>query len=125
AMDRTAVHNLANRILRMNGKMILFSQEPYTTELIKNDISNLPFSYRMIWEKDHFANALLANKAPVSYYEDILVFSKLHDHEALHPLWQYFAMIIDYIGLSMNVVIDRIGQKEYQSFRTSINKLCL
>jgi len=125
AIDPTAVHNLANRILRMNGKMILFSQEPYTTELIKNDISNLPFSYRMIWEKDHFANALLANKAPVSYYEDILVFSKLHDHEALHPLRQYFAMVIDYIGLSKKVIIDRIGQKADHTFRTGSTQFSL
>jgi site-specific DNA-methyltransferase (adenine-specific) len=30
----------------------------------------------MIWEKDHFANALTAKKAPLNYYEDVLVFSK-------------------------------------------------
>ena len=29
----------------------------------------------MIWKKDHFANALIAKKAPLNYYEDILVFS--------------------------------------------------
>lgn len=51
------------------GKMILFSQEPYTTILINESHSNVPFNYRMIWEKDHFANSLIAKKAPVSYYE--------------------------------------------------------
>ena len=33
------IHEIANRILRKNGKMILFSQEPYTTELINESIS--------------------------------------------------------------------------------------
>ena len=70
------VYEIANRVLRKNGKMILFSQEPYTNRLITESIPNVPFSYRMIWEKDHFANSLIAKKAPVSYFEDILVFSK-------------------------------------------------
>ena len=83
------VYRIANRILRKNGKMVLFSQQPYTTELIKNAIPNIPHSYNMVWEKNDFANALLCNKAPVSYYEDILIFSKTHDTEDLHPLRNY------------------------------------
>ena len=80
------VYRIANRILRKNGKMVLFSQQPYTTELIKNAIPNIPHSYNMVWEKNDFANALLCNKAPVSYFEDILVFSKRECYEAKHPL---------------------------------------
>ena len=80
------VYGVANRILRKNGKMVLFSQQPYTTELIKNAIPNIPHSYNMVWEKNDFANALLCNKAPVSYYEDILLFSKTHESENTHPL---------------------------------------
>jgi site-specific DNA-methyltransferase (adenine-specific) len=80
------IFKIANRILRKNGKLILFSQEPYTSQLITNAIPNVPFSYRMIWEKDSFANALLSKKAPVSYFEDILVFSKNECHKAKHPL---------------------------------------
>ena len=89
AIDPKEVYAIANRILRKNGKMVLFSQEPYTSRLINEVIPNIPFNYRMVWEKDHFANALLVNKAPVSYYEDILVFSKTHDTEDLHPLRNY------------------------------------
>ncbi len=70
------VFEMANRILRKNGKIVLFSQEPYTSRLITQAIPNVPFSYRMMWEKDNFANALLCNKAPVGMFEDILVFSK-------------------------------------------------
>ena len=46
--------------------MVLFSQEPYTSRLITQAIANVPFSYRMMWEKDHFANSLIAKKAPVA-----------------------------------------------------------
>ena len=125
AIDPKEVYAIANRILRKNGKMVLFSQEPYTTLLVNEAISNVPFSYRMMWEKDHFANCLVSKKAPVSYYEDILVFSKTHDHEALHPLRQYFAMVMDYIGLSKKVIIDRIGQKADHTFRTGSTQFSL
>ena len=111
AIDPKEVYTIANRILRKNGKMVLFSQEPYTSRLITEAIPNVPFSYRMIWEKDNFANALLVNKAPVSYYEDILVFSKTHDHEALHPLRLYFKSIMDYIGLNLKQINNKLGHR--------------
>jgi len=75
-IDTNEIYKVANRILRKNGKMVLFAQQPFTNELINKAIPNIPFCYSMIWEKDHFANALIAKKAPVNYYEDILVFSK-------------------------------------------------
>ena len=111
AIDSIEVHNLANRILRMNGKMILFSQEPYTTRLITEAIPNLPFNYRAIWEKDHFANCLGANKNMVSFYEDVLVFSKKYDHEALHPLRAYFKMVMEYIGLNLKQINNKLGHR--------------
>jgi len=46
------IMQIANRILRKNGKMVLFAQQPFTTELISKAIPNLPYSYSMIWEKD-------------------------------------------------------------------------
>jgi|SRR5690625_1129942 len=86
AIKPADLFEIANRILRRNGKLVLFSQEPYTSRLITEAIPNLPFNYRMIWEKDSFANHLGAKKAPVSYFEDILVFSKKECYEAKHPL---------------------------------------
>ena len=82
-----------NKLLKKNGKLILFSQEPYTTKLVNSVLPNLPFKYRMVWEKDDFANALLCNKAPVSYYEDILVFSKTHETNGKHPLHDWLVKI--------------------------------
>ena len=89
AIDPKKVFEIANRILRKNGKMILFSQEPYTTKLINETISNVSFNYRATWEKDNFAVALGANKNMVSFTEDVLIFSKSnpkHDLELKHPI---------------------------------------
>jgi site-specific DNA-methyltransferase (adenine-specific) len=114
AINPKDIFNIANRILRKNGKLILFSQEPYTSQLITNAIPNVPFSYRMIWEKDHYANALLSKKAPVSYFEDILVFSKTHtkhDFEGLHPLREYFKRVMNFIGLNLKQINNELGHR--------------
>lgn len=87
-IDTDKIMQVANRILRRNGKMILTAQQPFTNELINKAHKNLPFNYSMIWEKDHFANALTAKKAPLNYYEDILVFSKKYDTER-NPIQTY------------------------------------
>lgn len=82
-----------SRVLRPNGKAVLFSQEPYTSRLITSAIPSLPFAYRAMWYKNVHANALLAKSAMVSRYEDICVFSKVcpkHDFDKRHPLRDYF-----------------------------------
>lgn len=87
-IDTYKIMQIANSKLRRNGKMILFSQQPFTTELINKAHKNLPFNYAMIWVKDHFANSLIAKKAPLNYYEDVLVFSKKYDTEK-NPIQEY------------------------------------
>ena len=42
-IDTDKIMQVANRILRKNGKMILFAQEPFTRELINKAIPNIPF----------------------------------------------------------------------------------
>ena len=96
--------------------MILFSQEPYTSRMITESIPNVPFNYRMIWEKDNFANALLCNKAPVSYFEDILIFSKAHDFEGLHPLRQYTDKLRQYTKYSRLRFTKTLGHGGHQHF---------
>jgi site-specific DNA-methyltransferase (adenine-specific) len=100
AIEPKKVYEIANRILRKNGKMILFSQEPYTTKLITEAIPNIPFGYRATWEKDNFAVALGAKVNMVSFTEDILVFSKNEDTEKAHPLREYFYTEYEKTGLT-------------------------
>jgi len=116
-IDTKKIMEVANRILRKNGKMVLTAQQPFTNELVNKAIPNIPFNYSMIWEKDHFANALTAKKAPVNYFEDVLVFSKNYDFEGLHPLRDYFKSLLDFIGFNKKCIIEKIGQRADHCFR--------
>ena len=111
------IMKVANRILRKNGKMILTAQQPFTNELINKAIANVPFNYSMIWEKDHFANALTAKKAPLNYYEDVLVFSKNNEFEGLHPLRPYFKQVFEFIGGTKKYILEFVGQRADHVFR--------
>jgi len=115
AIEPKKVYEIANRILRKNGKMVLFSQEPYTTKLITEAIPNIPFSYRAIWEKDNFANALGVNVNMVSFTEDVLIFSKFSgiieksDYSKPHPLRGYFNEELLKSGNTTKEIIDLVG----------------
>jgi len=119
-LDNKEMFKECERVLKKAGKLILFSQEPYTSKLITEAHNNLPFNYRLVWEKDHFANCLVVNKAPVSYFEDIVVFTKnnpKYDFEGFHPLRIYFKEILDYIGLSKIELMKSVGQSADHVFR--------
>jgi site-specific DNA-methyltransferase (adenine-specific) len=124
-IEPNIIYEIANRILRKNGKMVLFAQQPFTTELIIKQIPNLPFNYSMIWKKDHFANSLIAKKAPLNYYEDILVFSKTHDYEGIHPLRPYFKKLFDFIGLDKQTIMKTIGHSADHCFRIDSSQFSL
>jgi len=115
-IDTDKIMQITNRILRKNGKMLLFAQQPFTTELINKQIANLPHSYNLIWEKNDFANGLGVNKACVSFYEDILVFSKNHDQEGLHPLREYAVKIKEYTNYSRLKFTKALGHGGHQHF---------
>jgi len=119
AVPPRRLFEMANRLLRQGGRLVLFAQEPYTSKLITSAIGNLPFNYRMVWKKDHFANSLLAKNAPVSVQEDVLVFTKEYDLEGIHPLRSYFADVMEYIGLSKSEIMVRVGQRADHCFRHS------
>lgn len=116
AIEPKEIFIRANKLLRENGMLILFSQEPYTSQLRTQAITNLPFCYPMIWKKDHFANALISKKAPVSYFEDINVFCKKYDTDLLHPLRQYSKKIMDFIGLGLKQINKELGHRRAEHF---------
>jgi site-specific DNA-methyltransferase (adenine-specific) len=112
AIEPSKIFEIANRILRKNGKMILFSQEPYSNELINNSLFELPFLYKMYWQKNDFANALGVNKAPVSYIEEVLIFNQKFDSSLSNPIrpilkkvqdeWGYYYNSMEIIELYFN-----------------------
>lgn len=105
--------------------MVLFAQDPFTTELKNKALSNLPFNYSLIWEKDHFANALGAKKAPVNYFEDILVFSKNEEFEGLHPLRPYFEKIFKSLNCYKKDLLKVLGQRADHVFRFNSSQFSL
>lgn len=114
-LDHGKMLEECNRILRTNGALVLFCQDPYTAKLMTETHGNLPFSYRMTWLKDSFANHLLAKKAPVNYTEDICVYrckkgiDANHDFEGIHPLRPYAKVICDHIGKTKKDVFKDMG----------------
>ncbi len=113
-LDHVKMLEECNRILRTNGALVLFCQDPYTAKLMTETHGNLPFSYRMTWLKDHFANSLIAKKAPVNYTEDICVFFKKHtkhDFEGFHPLRPYAQKTCDFINSSKKEIFNSMGHQ--------------
>ena len=119
AIDPDSMLASCDRILRANGALALFSQEPYTSQLIAQAKPSSPFSYRLTWLKDHFANALIARKSPVSYTEDILVYFKKHtkhDFDGAHPLRAYAKIVHQFIGISKRSIAYKVGTTKLDHF---------
>jgi site-specific DNA-methyltransferase (adenine-specific) len=62
------------RIIKDNGAIVLFSQQPFTTDLINSN--RKWFRYEWIWEKQRALGFLNAKKMPLRSHEVILVFYK-------------------------------------------------
>jgi len=124
-LDTDRIMQIANRILRKNGKMILFAQQPFTTELINKQIANVPHSYNLIWEKNDFANGLGVNKAAVSFYEDVLLFSKTHDLERSHPLIDYFMSELENTKMNQGDVNKLLSNKMGGHYFTNGVQFCV
>ena len=113
AIDPVKIFEQISRVLRQNGKAVLFSQEPYTSRLITSAIPSLPFAYRAMWYKNVHANALLAKSAMVSRYEDICIFTKPHDAECTNELRDYFKKVLNFIGAkSCKEINARLGHRK-------------
>ena len=63
-----------NRIITDNGAILLFGNQPFSSQLV---VSNLKmFRYSLVWEKNKFSDFLNAKRKPMKTNEDILVFYK-------------------------------------------------
>lgn len=109
---------MVSYLLRNNGKAVLFSQEPYTSRLtLCPDVPGLPYSYRSAWKKNSPGICLGAKKALVSYFEDILLFSRIHpkhDFQGMDPSRPYFAQLQEWLGLSIKQINARHGHRRLE-----------
>ncbi len=62
------------RIVKDNGAIVLFGNQPFTSILISSNIKE--FKYQWVWEKSKPTGFLNAKKQPLRTYEDICVFYK-------------------------------------------------
>lgn len=62
------------RIIKDNGCIALFAQQPFASVLGYSNLKNL--KYEWIWEKDNGTGFLNAKKMPLKIHENILIFYK-------------------------------------------------
>lgn len=117
SINLKGVIGVCERILRKNGKAVLFYGSSNIQELINEQTDNLSFQYKMIWEKNEFGNVLMCNKAPVNFYEDILVFNKNYDTTMQHPLRDYFKRVCEFIGLPPSTINKKTKTNNNHFFR--------
>jgi DNA modification methylase len=62
------------RVIKDNGAIVLTASQPFTSVLACSNLKM--FKYEWIWEKSMASNFATANKIPMKYHENILVFYK-------------------------------------------------
>lgn len=110
------IFKIASRILKVNGRMLLFSQQPFTTKLLMKQHDGIKHLYQMYWEKEHFGNPLSARVAPVSYIEEICVFKKLYDKYDGNPLRIYAKNCKEYINKTTKEINTILHHSKSQHF---------
>lgn len=65
--------NAYNRIIKINGGIVLFGREPFTSKLIISNIEN--YRHKWVWNKKQSGSFLNAKFMPLQIDEDIIVFS--------------------------------------------------
>jgi len=68
----TSLWDKYNKVLKPSGVTILFSCQPFTTDLINSNRSN--FKYSLVWNKNVPTGMSQAKYRPMRYHEDILIF---------------------------------------------------
>ena len=61
-----------NRVIKENGAIVLFSNQPFTTDLINSN--RKMWKYEIVWKKNTCTGSLLAKKRPMKQYETLEVF---------------------------------------------------
>ncbi|PMN73128.1 DNA-methyltransferase [Enterovibrio norvegicus] len=108
-IDMPAMFLECFRILRPNGALILFGQEPFTSKLILSGHGSMPFSHRLVWIKEHFGSPFMVSKVPANYVEDMVVYFKRSDDFREHPLKPWFDSELIAAGLTRAEAVKRFG----------------
>lgn len=101
------------RVIRINGYIVLFSSQPFTSKLIISNIEN--YSHSWVWDKKMSANPMLCKKMPLKNYEEICVFCFNYDKHDFRRL--YFKRILKFIGKNKSEIIKETNQGLDHCFR--------
>lgn len=118
-LDMEAVFAQLERIVKMNGNIILFSCEPFTTYLRSLKPLNINFLYPAVWVKNTVGNPLNAKHSLVSFYEDINIFRRYaprHDYAIAHPLRHYAQKVLQYINKPIGAINKELGHRRAEHF---------
>ena len=73
-INSTELWSQYNRIIKLQGNIVLFSTQPFTTKLINSNPTM--FRYEIIWVKSRPTGFANSNYRPMRKHENILVFTK-------------------------------------------------
>lgn len=126
-VDTSLLFSEFKRILRVNGRAIIFSQEPYTNELKNNTDKAFIHSYDLVWDKVVHANALVSKKKPLNTFEMISIFTKKYDTELVHPLRKIAKELMYKNNLASAKEVDKVlgNQKMNHFFRVNTQQFSL
>ena len=72
-LNLDAMWNEFKRVIKPQGVILLFAQQPFTSLLVSSNLQMYKYNY--VWKKEKKTRFLLANYQPLKQTEDILVFS--------------------------------------------------
>ena len=117
-LDTQTMFAEISRVLRRNGKCVLFCQEPYTSHLITNVPPSMLFCYRGIWLKNCNGNSLMAKTAMTSWFEDFCVFTNKETNGGLHKLTSKITDLVMEIGFD-NFAEIMMGEGRYKNLSSA------
>jgi DNA modification methylase len=119
-----------NRIIKDNGAIVLFSQMPFSAELVHSNLKL--FKYEWIWQKENGTGFLNAKKMPLKIHENILVFYKKTPtynpqmRKGFKPYTQKSGRGSNNYGQQVQVITNNEGQRypiDIIEFKRDANKL--
>jgi len=108
------------RIIKDDGIIVLTASQPFTSLVVTSNIKR--FKHNWVWDKKRGVGHLLAKKRPMMCTEDILIFYRdLNERKSQTTsfvgLRKYFKEVLDKIGLTKKIIIERVGQRADHCFR--------
>lgn len=84
----------ANRVCKPHAPQVLFSAQPFTTDLITSNRGN--YRYEIIWKKTMPVGFLDANNRPLRVHENIEIFCRAFGKSTYHPQMRAIVPTVDH-----------------------------